>query len=472
MKLKYLYLDDQLIVYNSNTMQIFRFKGQAKDAIPTWLPQNYSSDDKAYYVQEMSKLDDPQFSKYMISMVDEYYYTFDEKRETVTISFAPIHQCNMRCRYCFANGGENYAGNEKEMKEETLRKVFEFVLRDYAPECKFLLVSLVSGGEPFLNLDLITKINTIIDSFNPEIKRKIFIGTNMTLYNDEIKRKLQEINPQLGVSIDGPESFHDRNRKYLNGDGSYETVVNNLKKIKEDPDLSIKSKNCIFMTVITEENLNLVEILKHHKKLGATSVQIRIARSKVGEVQGVSEDNVEKFISAYEELFHFFVDEFRQGRVGYLNMILNSTDYFGKYVKRLMLKEMTQYRCGAGKDKLTFTANGDVYPCDSFVGNKEFLLGNIYEDKELKLDFSKYTIFNNEQCGKCWARMICTGDCLFNSLARTGKIDMPDAVMCKLYKKMAEFAVLLVAKMQMIDSDRYYQFLRMLEIREKNNNIM
>lgn len=471
MKLKYIYEDDYVIVYNTNTMQMYRFKGNAKKTIPSILPENYSEKDKDFFVKEMNKIQDEQFRLYLLSMVDAYNMNFLENREIMTISFAPVHKCNMRCKYCFADGGENYQDEQKEMSEETLHKVFNFVFNQYAPDCKFIMVSLVSGGEPFLNLELIQKINHIIDCYKHDVKRKIFIGTNLTLYNDEIKEKLLEINPQLGVSIDGNKQMHNCNRVLLNGEGTYSMVSENIKKLKADSDLSPKTKNCIFMTVITEDNLDLVEILKHHKSLGASSVQMRVARSKIGNTQGINEANLEQFIKAYTELKFFFVEEFKEGRTDCLNMILNSADYFGKYIKRIMLQEMSKYRCGAGKDKLTFTANGDIYPCDSFVGNECFCLGNVFKNKKINEEFMDYSTMNNPSCSKCWARMICTGDCLFNSYARTGKVDLPDGVMCKFYRKLAELSIRLVNEMMVLDGERYNKLLRLLQIREKNNSI-
>ena len=184
----------------------------------------------------------------------------------------------MHCNYCFADSGENYQGTHKEMSEETLKRIFEFIFQSYAPDCSYVLVSLVSGGEPFLNLDIVAKINKIIDSIVPNMSRKIFVGTNMTLYNEQISQKLKEINPQLGVSIDGAEHVHNRNRIFANGEGTYRNVVHNLKTMKEDSNLSTKTKNCIFMSVITEDNLDLIDILKHHK---SSSDAFYYFRSKV-----------------------------------------------------------------------------------------------------------------------------------------------------------------------------------------------
>lgn len=469
--IKYFVLQDRLVAYNPNTMEIFCFKGNAKQTIPKVLPEDYSEADKKKFIEEISKIEDEPFRKYMLGMVEEYEMNFTGDREIMTVSFAPVHKCNMRCKYCFAEGGNNYKEEIKEMNEEMLRKIFSFVLDYYAPKCKFILVSLVSGGEPFLNTKLIVKINDILDSLRPGIGRKIFVGTNLTLYNDEIGEDLKNCNPQLGVSIDGPREFHNANRVFADGNGTYEIVRDNLSKLKSDKTLSQKTRNCIFMTVLTEDNLNLVEIIKHHKELGATSVQMRVARSRLGENQGINEENLERYIAAYEELTNFFLDEFRECRTDYLNMIINSSDYFGKYIKRLILKEFSQYRCGAAKDKLTFTANGDIYPCDSFVGTDLFLLGNVADKQGLRNGFEQYTLFANEKCNSCWAKYICTGDCPFNSFARTGKIDEPDDLMCRFYQKLSELAIRLICDMALIDINRFQRLKKGIEIREKNNNI-
>jgi radical SAM domain protein len=56
---------------------------------------------------------------------------------------------------------------------------------------------------------------------------------------------------------------------------------------------------------------------------------------------------------------------------------------------------------------MVVTTNGDTYPCSSFVGNKDYYMGNIDEEINIiKLNSSKY-----EKCSSCEYEKICKGCC-------------------------------------------------------------
>lgn len=47
---------------------------------------------------------------------------------------------------------------------------------------------------------------------------------------------------------------------------------------------------------------------------------------------------------------------------------------------------------------------GNIYPCDSFVGNEEFRIGNIHTgiNEDIKRKFEKKTIYERPKCKSCW----------------------------------------------------------------------
>lgn len=471
-KLKYFLEGDSLIVFNVSTIELLRFRGKIIDKIPKMLPENYTERQLKNFIDAVNAIQNENARNQLLRLTNTYHEEVGTgQRESMVISFAPIHKCNLRCKYCFADGGRNYQGKEREIDRKTLEKIFQFVLNEYAPACKDLLVNLVSGGEPFLGLELCTHINKIINSINPNIKRKIYIATNLTMFNNEIEDYLKLINPQLGISIDGNQAMHDANRVYEAGGGSYEKVRENLLKLKGSNVLSAKTKDCLFMTVVTEDNLDLVEVLKHHKELQATGVQMKVARETNYGNKGISEKNIEKFENAYERLAEFLLDECKKDNFEYLKMILNTTDYFGKFIRALMLGEANFYRCGAGRDKLSFNAEGDIYPCDNFMGNPEFKLGNIFEGGIIDQRFFGYNVDMMETCSKCWARHVCSGDCHFNAYIKTRDVTKPSPVMCRFYKKIITLAIKLIIGIQAEKPEEYRRLRRSLEVRSRNNAI-
>jgi uncharacterized protein len=150
----------------------------------------------------------------------------------------------------------------------------------------------------------------------------------------------------------------------------------------------------------------------------------------------VNEDNIEKIEAMYSEFTDFFRQEASIGRIDYLTMILNDNDFYGKLIRRLLLKERIIYRCDAGKCKFSVNAAGEIYPCDSFVGHSEFKLGDIYSgiDPDKQEKFYRASIFDREKCKECWAKFLCGGDCFYNSYIVNGNITEPDKIHCRLIK--------------------------------------
>lgn len=471
-KIKYFMRGNYLLAYNVATLQLLKFRSDIKRILPVLLPEDYTEKQKEDFLKKLKEVRDKGFSLYLEQLLktnDCQLAKIDDAKETMTLSFAPVHQCNLNCKYCFAHAGDNYKKSEKTISHLTMKKIFDFVLRKYAPECKNLQINLVSGGEPFLNLNVCEEIEHILMAY--PINKRLFIATNGTLYDENIKRQLRLMTPQLGISLDGNKQVHDKNRRYKNGKGTYEDVVRHLEEIKSDTSLAKKTREFILMTVLTADNLDIVSILKHHKKLNASSVQIKLVRSN--DELSLNKGNIHLFKEAYQKLSDFLFCEYQNNQLEYFYMLVNSTDYFGKFIKNLMLTLPNHYRCGAGRDRLSFSADGNIYPCDNFVGKEEFLLGNLetgYDWKQAER-FYGLSVTTMEKCKECWIRYLCAGDCCYNSYIHTKDIATPDEVMCEFFEFLANLAITLVADMGEVNKERYQKVKKIMFIRENNNFI-
>lgn len=130
--------------------------------------------------------------------------------------------CNMRCSYCFAGGG-NYNEKRELMSEETAFKAIE--LFNTIGELKSIHFF---GGEPLMNSKLIKKI---VSHYGKSLSYGI--TTNGTIMSDDMIKLFKEYNAGVLIDIDGEERYHDMNRRYKNGKGTYNDIVKNLKKLKE-----------------------------------------------------------------------------------------------------------------------------------------------------------------------------------------------------------------------------------------------
>ena len=104
--------------------------------------------------------------------------------------------------------------------------------------------------------------------------------------------------------------------------------------------------------------------------------------------------------------------------------------------------------CGSGTEYLAVTPWGDLYPCHQFVGEEDFLMGNVYEGvkkDEIVKEFKACNVYSKEECKKCFARFYCSGGCSANSYNFNGKIDGTYEIGCKLERKRVECALMVKA---------------------------
>ncbi len=156
--------------------------------------------------------------------------------------------CNLRCRYCiFSDHYPNTNSVKEYMSYDIARKAVDYYIthlkKKRARNPAEPAVINFYGGEPLLNFSLIRDVVFYIKGL--EIKNVVYsLTTNALLLNDEISDFLVDNDFSIALSIDGPQSEHDRNRVFPNGSGSFEKVYKNIKRFQQrHPDY----KHLIFM---------------------------------------------------------------------------------------------------------------------------------------------------------------------------------------------------------------------------------
>lgn len=392
-----------------------------------------------------------------------------QEYEDAYISLAPVHNCNLRCKYCFAEHGNNYSGDTKCFSNGNLIQALEFLYLHYFKGIKKFRIDFVSGGEPLMAFDVIGNVIEFCEKMQRDygITSKFWLCTNGTICEDKYFRILDKKKFNIGLSLDGPKEVHNKNRIFPSGKGSYENVKMTYEYIQSNNDFSRNFKNIWGLVVITGQTNSLVEILKHHRQMGFNNIQMKIVRSVDPELT-VDSNNLEKIKRLYNELFEFFVENIQDGDSEHLKMIVNDNDYFGKIIRRLIIRTVVANRCQAGKNKVSLTADGKLYPCDSFVGNESFVIGDALKGVK-KSDNSICNVFcsDRESCKECWARYLCGGDCFHNSLLKNGNHLIPDETFCKLEKHLIELSVALLCELNMNAPQLYVDLKKRLEMELK-----
>lgn len=389
--------------------------------------------------------------------------TYNNKLKNVRLcelSFPTIHGCNLRCKYCFAKSGQNENHGEK-FSEELLEKSLKYFFNDFGYNATNYKISFVSGGEPLLNLSLLKRAFQSIKSYNKNVE--VFLCTNGTLLDNDIEEFLIENSPALGISIDGDALLHNKTRVFENGDGSYDSILNNFQKIKENTQLSLKTKKAWGLTVLHKGNFDLLRIVQNYKNMGITRAQMKFVRIEKNNYDlKLDYSCLSNIKEEYNKLYLLMLDDAKNNDFSTISLILNNIDYFGKKIAKIILKTPIPYRCNAARNKIAITSNGNIYPCDSFVGNEDFLLGNIetgITNYDLIDSFHELHVLNRKKCKDCWARFVCSGDCYYNSFITNNTISEVDGFECEIQLFLTELAIKYVAQVK----EEYKNYYKRLE---------
>lgn len=378
------------------------------------------------------------------------------------LSFAPIYDCNFRCKYCFGSSGKVYQGFPNSFSPDLVKKMLTSFVFELFPSFKNYRIEFVSGGEPLLNFEAVKTAIECSENIQKFYNKKfnIWLCTNGSIFNKKWLHYLNNHNVRIGLSLDGNAITHDANRIDLNRKGTYHSVINNYNKIKNDNTFSKNFRDVWCLSVISEQNCDLVSIIKHHYNYNFNSIQMKIIRgnNKIEFINRLKEQ--------YTSLAKFLLITFKENCTDYINLILNENDYFGKIILRIITGTKINRRCQAGRVKLTICPNGDIYPCDSFVGMENMKIGEKFNCLFKKSNFMNYSINERSTCRNCEYRYLCGGDCFYNSFINTGSISTPDPLFCDLNKHLCNLAVALVCEMKNAQSELFNKLCKEAKIRE------
>lgn len=413
----------------------------------------------------LKKLHDKNLFFYDIKHV-EFSENIEEKE--VSFSLTPVLECNLNCKYCFANAGKNYTGKERKYNRYILKKIADYLIGIYPNVQKYHL-SFVSGGEPFLDKNGLFDMIDFLNSFFSQ-KGKIFtmwLCTNGTLVEVDDLKLLDRYNMQIGISQDGIQKIHDKCRVDKNGNGTYDLIVQKINNILSSEELSDRMRKIWGSAVITSESCGFLSVLLEHKRVGIANSQLRFIQSSKHESLSIKGEHISKVYSWIDELIAFVKDEILSKKLEIPLMILNENDYVGKIIRRLIIQKPYIKRCHAGKLHFAFTPEGDIYPCDSFLGNDKFKLGNVFDGEHST--FTNYSVLERDECNGCWIRFVCGGDCYYNSFSCNQDIRKPDKIFCKIMHYAVKRSLWMIHEIQIDDLETYLELKRILNLKDTVN---
>ncbi len=360
------------------------------------------------------------------------------KREPVVkaLCLHIAHDCNLKCRYCFAEEGE-YHGKRELMSAEVGKKAIDFLIK--ASGKRRNLEIDFFGGEPLMNFDAVKEIVEYARSLEEENGKnfRFTITTNGILLNDDIMDFINKNMHNVVLSIDGRKEVNDRMRPRAGGQGSYDTIVPKFIKLAE----SRNQTDYYVRGTFTRYNKDFSKDVLHLADLGFKQISVEPVVASDSEDYAITEADLPEIFEEYESLAKEMLKRKKEGRdFNFFHFMIDLTG--GPCVTKRLVG------CGSGTEYLAVTPSGDLFPCHQFAGREEFKMGSVYtgiEKPEIRSAFEDCNVYSKPACARCWARFYCSGGCVANSFNSHGDLISPYEIGCEMQKKRLECALMLKA---------------------------
>ena len=310
------------------------------------------------------------------------------------------NECNLACKYCFAETTKL----RRTMTFETARKAIDAMIERGRENSEYSIFFF--GGEPLTKKALVQQI---ADYAFEAIERKqngkvrFLINTNATLIDDEIISLFRKYDFTVTVSLDGPRAYHDTNRTYASGKGSFEKVKENALLLKNNaiktniratfnPDIrdlvdvfafleSLEIPYSYAFTINSEYKMNLKETLFEEDQFSTVENELR-------------------------QVADFFYAKIRNGETVYYSGLSQKLSTLEHKMKR-------RYACEAGRKSMTVDEQGNYFACQNMIPYKKTALGTV-DTGISDANRQRYQSKNLETlvaCRGCTIRNLCAGGC-------------------------------------------------------------
>lgn len=353
------------------------------------------------------------------------------------------HDCNLKCKYCFASQGD-FNGPKGLMSLEVGKKSLDYLIANSGNR-KNLEVDFF-GGEPLLNFEVVKEL---VEYGNEQAAKhnKLFrftITTNGVLLDDEKIKYINETMHNVVLSLDGRKDINDNMRPTLNDKGSYDVIVPKFQKLIEERD---KNKFYYIRGTFTRHNMDFGKDVLHFRDLGFELTSMEPVVDHNENEYALKEEDIALVNKEYERFAKDYLDVRRKDKDFKFFHFMIDLSGGPCAIKRIS-------GCGAGLEYLAITPDGDIYPCHQFVGNEDFKMGSLFDEeisfpKEIVNQFHGCNVETKDDCKACWAKFYCSGGCHANAYNFNGDVKKPYKQGCEMQKKRIECAIMVEAALKL-----------------------
>jgi radical SAM additional 4Fe4S-binding domain len=377
----------RLVYTEIGTILIFDKKGDKKDHYLKEIQppiQIGSVDNRNYYYDyksdKLSYMETQEFTEILIKKI---------KREIIpthSLCLNLANQCNLDCKYCYADGG-NYGHMESKMSTDVAQKGINWFRKQYDRPFHVILF----GGEPLLNKETIGSVLSENDQ-----SLSYSINTNATLLEPEILEDLIRNNVKISISIDGTKKTHNSQRVYKDDSPTYDIIVNKLNKISRTTMQKLWAR-----VTVTNHTNGLYEDIVSLIDMGFTKIDMSFVSGN------------KDFSETDDLLFVWEKDIDKLAKLSLEKWLNNEVVIypFVKIFQSLLYGQEAQCTCTAGREMLSLQPDENIVPCFKFI---DYPLGTLDQglDEDKVYEFERYKDTQRTLiCEGCWVYKFCGGLC-------------------------------------------------------------
>jgi len=340
--------------------------------------------------------------------------------------FLVSYDCNFRCGYCYEQSisGRGEAWSKTAFSTEMIAAAFTAIDTLASEDDKTQHIYLY-GGEPLLskNYDILENI------VHQGVSRGFSFYAITNGYEVDRFEKLlgrQAIN-HLQVTLDGSRDTHNQRRKFFNGCGTFDRIIENISMalgegVKISLRVNLDKQNLsdlddlvrLFVRKGWTENFNFrcyVSPLHQisHERVGQRTIHEQCLQSEPAlDFSVVQKNEILRYIDSQRAL--------NPAYSVFLPPDNNLTQQMKEVFKTRKGFSLHSAYCGANNANYIFDPYGDLYACLETVGLSAEKIGTFFptvhlEDRQVR-EWRGRTISALRQCATCKYGLFCGGGCM------------------------------------------------------------
>lgn len=331
-----------------------------------------------------------------------------EKDTSLYVTVITDFKCNMNCIYCYEQG---IVLPESEVNEKNPEKIVRFIEDKWKTGIYKDISINILGGEPLMshNMEFISTLCEKINQLGANIRYSITTnGLNVVNYIDDIlKWKIGNVQ----ITLDGVGNGHNERRR------PNDNRIDGFQKISQGIELLLDSGCFVTLRMnIDRNNIDQIKPLADYiinrkwvtKNFDAYIYPITtsgndkyLIQDSELEIFNMAMDTIGKDIQSVERIF---------------KLDFHGIDYLRCLIDKKIPKIKTKF-CGVERNQYVISDNGKMYACWWGIGENEFDIGNLGEDRyeaKEKIDRLKQrSTIKIKRCQRCKFKYLCGGGCAY-----------------------------------------------------------